>query len=320
MDRLPDISIIIPFLNEEENIEFLAKELNSFVERHKELQFEIILVNDGSTDQSIHNISHSCFPKNTRLINLSQNYGSHAALRSGVLHSTGRFISFTYADLQDPIDNILDMYSKAAAGNEIVWGYRRQTNNSFFERKFSGFYSGLMQRYVNVRYPSKGFDVVLFNSKVATALNKNIESNSSIFLQILNLGFRQDFIEYEKRARKAGNSKWTFSKKLKLLIDSFVAFSYTPIRMVSYAGILFFIIGLCWTTYIISRKLLYNDLVSGWPALVSILMIGFGITNISLGIIAEYLWRTLDASRKRPTFIIDEIVELDENLNEKKND
>jgi polyisoprenyl-phosphate glycosyltransferase len=168
-----------------------------------------------------------------------------------------------------------------------------------------------MQKYVNKRYPAKGFDVVLFNRKVADAVNKNVEGNSSVFLQILNLGFRQDFVEYQKAARTAGKSKWTIAKKIKLLIDSFVAFSFAPIRLVSFIGIIFFFLGLIWTGYIVFRKLVFDDLASGWPALLSILMIGFGITNISLGIIAEYLWRTLDASRKRPVFIIDEIVELD---------
>ncbi len=100
------------------------------------------------------------------------------------------------------------------------------------------------------------------------------------------------------------------SKKIKLFIDSFVAFSYAPIRLVTIIGISMFIVGSLWTVYIIARTLIFHDLASGWPALVSILMIGFGITNISLGIIAEYLWRTLDASRKRPVFIIDKIVEL----------
>lgn len=97
---------------------------------------------------------------------------------------------------------------------------------------------------------------------------------------------------------------------MKLFIDSFVAFSFAPIRLVSMVGISFFIVGVFWTTYIILRKLIFNDLASGWPALMSILTIGFGITNISLGIIAEYLWRTLDASRKRPLFIIDEVIQL----------
>jgi dolichol-phosphate mannosyltransferase len=97
---------------------------------------------------------------------------------------------------------------------------------------------------------------------------------------------------------------------MKLFIDSFVAFSFAPIRLVSMVGIGFFIVGIAWTIYIILRKLIFNDLAAGWPALMSILMVGFGITNISLGIIAEYLWRTLDASRKRPLFIIDEVIEL----------
>jgi dolichol-phosphate mannosyltransferase len=143
-------------------------------------------------------------------------------------------------------------------------------------------------------------------------VNKNVEANSSIFLQILGLGFRQESISYKKRERQTGVSKWTLSKKIKLFIDSFVAFSYAPIRFVTIVGIIFFIVGMIWTLYIVIRKIFFQDLAAGWPALMSILMIGFGITNISLGIIAEYLWRTLDASRKRQVYIIDEIKILKE--------
>lgn len=312
MSQSPDITVIIPFLNEEDNIERLGTELNKFTGEKHHLQFEIILVNDGSTDSSVEMIRKTKFPPLTKVISFSQNYGSHAALRAGIMHARGKHITFLYADLQDPIENIAVMYNKEMEGNDIVWANRAGTQNSFFERQFSKFYSRLMKKYVNKRYPTKGFDVVLFNRKVAEAVNRNIEGNSSVFLQILNLGFRQDFVEYQKAARKAGKSKWTLAKKIKLLIDSFVAFSFAPIRMVSFIGILFFLIGILWTGYIVIRELLFNDLASGWPALMSILMIGFGITNISLGIIAEYLWRTLDASRKRPVFIVDEIIELDQ--------
>ena len=312
METRHDITIIIPFLNEEENIERLAAGLTTFIESRPDLNFEVILVNDGSTDDSVNMIRRTKFPQHTRLISLSQNFGSHAALRAGILHAKGKYITFVYADLQDPIGNITLMYDKIVNGNDIVWAHRAGTENSFFERTFSRFYSMLMKKYVNRRYPPKGFDVVMFNQKVAAELNKNIEANSSIFLQVLNMGFMQDFVEYQKKARKAGKSKWTLAKKIKLFIDSFVAFSFVPIRLVSYIGILFFIVGIIWTIYIVLRKILYDDLAPTWPALVSILMIGFGITNISLGIIAEYLWRTLDASRKRPVFIIDKIIELEE--------
>jgi glycosyltransferase involved in cell wall biosynthesis len=312
MNSTPDITIIIPFLNEEDNIERLGCELLKFAESSQDIRFEIVLVNDGSTDNSVEMIRQTKFPGQAKLISFSQNYGSHAALRAGIMHAKGKYVTFLYADLQDPIENISTMYEKELEGNDIIWAHRAGTQNSLFERWFSKFYSRLMQKYVNKRYPNKGFDVVLFNRKVADAVNKNIEGNSSVFLQILNLGFKQDFVEYKKAARKTGKSKWTLAKKIKLLIDSFVAFSFAPIRMVSMVGILFFIIGVIWTGYIVFRELVFKDLKAGWPAMMSILMIGFGITNISLGIIAEYLWRTLDASRKRPVFIIDEIIELKE--------
>ena len=305
-----NISIIIPFLNEEGNIENLARELTDFTRNHSSLSFEIILVNDGSTDRSVLKINNAHFPKNTKLINLSQIYGSHAALRAGILNATAEYIAFLYADLQDPLENIIAMYSEIIKGNDIIWANRVGVNNSFSEKLFSHVYSKLMQKYVNSNYPKKGFDIVMFNNKVQIQLNKNIEANSSIFLQILNLGFKSDFIEYSKRERVSGISKWTISKKIKLFIDSFVAFSFVPIRFVSLVGILFFIVGVLWSFYIFSRKLLYDDLLTGWAAITSILLLGFGITNISLGIIAEYLWRTLDASRKRPVFIIDEIIDL----------
>lgn len=168
----------------------------------------------------------------------------------------------------------------------------------------------MMKKYVTKLYPENGFDIVMFSKKISALLNNGIEANSSIFLQILTLGFKQEFIFYKKQPRKKGKSKWTLNKKIKLFIDSFIAFSYAPIRFVTGVGIFLFIIGIIFSAYLITRKLLYNDLQSGWPMLISILTLGFGITNISLGIIAEYLWRTLDSSRKRPVFIIDEIIEL----------
>jgi dolichol-phosphate mannosyltransferase len=150
----------------------------------------------------------------------------------------------------------------------------------------------------------------MFNEKVKHVFNKSVESNSNYILQLLSLGFIYTFIDYEKKNRKKGKSKWKLANKLKLIVDSFISFSYLPIRFVSVIGVLFFLSGIMWTSYIILRKFIVGDLASGWPTLISILLLGFGITNISLGIVAEYLWRTLDVSRNRPIFIIDEIIEL----------
>lgn len=305
------VSIIIPLYNESEGIPLLVNALNDFFNENKEVPVEVLFVNDGSSDNSFYLLQNQKFYNfDVQLISLSKNYGSHAALRAGILHAKMEYITFMYADLQDPLDLIFQLYEKAKSGADIVWASRNNTNSTFFESLFSGFYAKLMQKFAFSNFPEKGFDIVLFNSKVSKVLNNNIESNSSIFLQILGMGFRQDAIGYNKQERKIGKSKWTISKKIKLLIDSFVAFSYAPIRLVSLIGVLFFAVGIFWTIYIVSRKLIYDDLASGWPMLTSILLLGFGVTNIGLGIIAEYLWRTLDASRKRPVFIIDKIVEL----------
>ena len=305
------VSVIIPIYNEYEGIPFLVENLNSFFGDHPRLRSEVIFVNDGSKDGSFERLQemvHKTYK--AKIISLSRNFGSHAALRAGISISSGELVCFNYADLQDPLELILQLEEKTKEGMDIIWAHRESTKVSLGEKTFSSLYAYLMKKFAFSNFPDKGFDIVMFNKKVADQVKNNVEANSSIFLQILGMGFHQSSISYKKRERKTGISKWTISKKIKLFIDSFVAFSYAPIRMVTIIGILMFFFGLLWTLYIITRKLVFHDLASGWPALMSILTIGFGITNISLGIIAEYLWRTLDASRKRPVFIIDKIVEL----------
>ncbi|TAE18431.1 MAG: glycosyltransferase [Bacteroidetes bacterium] len=304
-----NLSVIIPFLNESGNIERLTTELDTFFSKKMDLKVEVIFVDDGSTDNSLELLQQARYTHYTpKVIKLSKNYGSHAALRAGILHAEGAYISFMYADLQDPLELITQMYALAQERHEIVWAVRKTTQSGFSERLFSQTYSYLMKKYAIKNFPAKGFDIVMFGQKVRRELNQNIELNSSIFLQILTMGFQQTTIEYDKQARQAGKSKWTFSKKVKLFVDSFIAFSFAPIRFVTFVGILLFILGSLYGAYIVGRKLIYNDLEQGWASLIAILMVGFGITNISLGIIAEYLWRTLDASRKRPLFIIDDII------------
>lgn len=306
-----DISVIVPFLNEKDNLERLVFELNNYFSSLVGLKVEVIFVDDGSEDGSLEllkKLDHVSYK--ARVIKLSKNFGSHSALRSGVMQAKSPFITFMYVDLQDPLDLILKMYNKCKMANDIVWATRNSTNVGLIEKLFSKMYAKLMQKYVIKTFPENGFDIVMFNEKVKNELNQNIETNSSIFLQILTLGFKQEVITYDKQARKVGKSKWTLSQKIKLVIDSFVAFSYTPIRFVSILGIILSLTGFIVAIYIIFRAVFAKDLNQGWPTLISVLMMGFGVTNISLGIIAEYLWRTLDASRKRKVYIIDEVTDI----------
>ena len=151
---------------------------------------------------------------------------------------------------------------------------------------------------------SNGF-VVLF-----PVSSNNVESNSSIILQIMDYGFKYYSFSVDYSARSTGKSKWTFAKKVKVFIDSFVAFSFMPIRLVSIIGICMFVIGVIIGIATIVNKIMNPDVPIGYSTLASIMALGFGITNISLGIIAEYLWRTYDAARKRPVFLVSSVEEL----------
>ena len=309
MDSQFEVSIIIPFLNEEDGILELISKIEEYYQI-REFNFEIIFIDDGSTDSTRLKLKNNNFLFPCKLISLSKNFGPHSAVRAGIVHSKSKFITCLPADLQVSFDALAKMYFKIVENNDIVFAIREENDNSFIENFFSRLHAYLMRKYVAKDFPLSGLETFMINEKVQKILNENIESNSSLHLQIFTLGFNKKLINIAKKTRKNGKSKWTTSKKIKLLIDSFVSFSFLPIRMVSLVGIIFFVVGLVWVGYTIYRKFMYNDLVSGWPALLSILLIGFGITNISLGIIAEYLWRTLDYSRKRPVFIVDEIIDL----------
>jgi len=305
------VSVIIPFFNEAENIKGLVNQMSDFFSKRNEFQGEVIFVDDGSTDGSLdllRKLRHSHYE--VRVVKFSRNFGSHAALRAGILNSTGDFVCFIYADLQDPLELIYDLYRKCEEGYDIVWATRRKAKVFALGKIFSKLYALMMRKFVVPGFPENGFDIVMFTNKVRREVNDNIEANSSLFLQILFLGFNQTWIVYDKVQRRVGKSKWTVAKKLKLFIDSFVAFTYAPIRFVTVVGITLFVSGFFWAIYILGRVMILSDLNQGWPALICVLVTGFGVTNISLGIIAEYLWRTLDAARKRKVFVIDEVIQL----------
>ncbi len=303
------ISVIIPCFNEEPNLDELIKRLGEFGESNKAISLEIIFVDDCSTDgtyrklQSYKHENYSC-----RLIKLSKNCGSHIAFRAGCSIARHSIVTQTSSDLQHPLTLITDTLKSMQSNNaDVVIAVRSNDYyESLFEKLFSRFYTKLVRKYAAANYPEGGFDVFMINGRVKALLNKHVEDNSSVMLQILSFGLTQNKINYDKAHRYKGKSKWTLTKKIKLFIDTFVAYSYAPLRFLTLTGFFLLFLGVVWSTYLIIRKITVGDLELGWPMLYSTIILGFGITNVSLGIIAEYLWRTLDASRNRPVFIIDQ--------------
>lgn len=307
------MSVIVPFLNERDGIELFCSTVDDFAE-NLVFPLELIFVDDGSSDNTSELIKAYSFShiKQVKLITLSKNFGSHAAIRAGVFNSTYDICTWMGSDLQEPIKFLQMSYEKILAGYDAVYVEKNSIKVSSINRGFSKLYSSMMRKYAVKNYASGGISNIVFNGKVKRLLNGNIESNSSIMLQIMDAGFKNCIISLDYKERAAGVSKWTLSKKIKLFIDSFVAFSFFPIRIVSVIGIVMFLIGIAIGMVVVINKFLNPTVPIGYSTLTSIMAIGFGITNISLGIIAEYLWRAYDAARKRPVFIVSDISVLKE--------
>ncbi len=305
------MSVVVPFLNEAEGISAYCSAMDRYA---GEVQFpiELVFVDDGSTDNTaeaihafqFHNISTA------KLVTLSKNFGSHAAIRAGVMHSTYDICTWMGSDLQEPIEFLQMSYEKMLQGYDTVYIEKNSIRVSKVNRGFSKAYSSLMRKYAVKNYSSGGISNIVFNRKIKQLLNENVESNSSIMLQIMDAGYRSVTISLDYRERFAGVSKWTLSKKIKLFIDSFVAFSFAPIRLVSLLGILMFLAGFIIGAVSVVNKIINPAVPIGYSTLAGIIALGFGITNISLGIIAEYLWRAYDAARRRPAFIVSEVIIL----------
>lgn len=306
------ISVIVPFLNEEKALPIFCETMDQYVQ---ELAFpvELVFVNDGSTDGSMQFLTEYTFEyvENARIIDLSRNFGAHSAVRAGIMHASYDICTWFGADLQEPLEILPIAYEKLHNSScEVVYFSKRTVGVSKINRFLSKVYSHLMKKYAIKTYSNEGTATVAFGKKVKENLNNNVESNSHIILQMMDMGYKYESISLDYHARSAGESKWSLSKKIKVFIDSFVGFSYMPIRLVSFTGITIFVLGLVIGVLTIINKFSNPTAPIGYSTLACILALGFGVTNISLGIIAEYLWRTLDVARKRPVFIISEIIEL----------
>lgn len=305
------VSLIVPFLNEEDGIELFCRTLDDYAAT---LSFpvELVFVDDGSTDATVKILRDVTFSSiaSVKLVELSKNFGSHAAIRAGLTVASYEICTWLGSDLQEPLELIPIAYEKINSGVNAVYVEKKSIKVSKANRAFSMIYSFLMQKYAVKNYASGGISTIVFDGAIKNVLNENIESNSSIMLQIMDSGFKSETISLDFNERSAGVSKWTLKKKIKLFIDSFVAFSFAPIRLVSIVGVLMFLVGVLIGIEAVVNKIINPAVPMGYSTLISLISVGFGITNISLGIIAEYLWRAYDAARKRPVFIIKKTSEL----------
>lgn len=301
------LSIITPVYNEEENLNIIHERLVSVLTDLK-IKFEWIIVDDHSTDSSF-GIIKSIARKNENVfgIRLSKNYGSHKAILSGLRESKGQIAVVLASDLQDPPEIIPEMIHKWKSGSQIIWAVRnKRIGESFLTNLFSLFYYWIMRKIVGVKdLPSKGADFFLIDRKIIESLKLFTETNLNIFSLLTWMGFKQDSIYYDKQARLHGKSGWTVRKKIKLLFDSIASFSHFPIRIMTYFGFIIAFIGFVYSVFTFNNAL-SGIPIPGWSSIIIIITFLGGFQIVMIGVVGEYLWRVLDESRKRPTFLIED--------------
>ena len=270
------------------------------------MEYEIIFVDDGSKDKSyevMQNIAK--LDENIKNVKLSRNFGEHSALLAGLSQCTGDCAVRKAADLQEPSEMILDMIKKYEEGNEVVLAVRTDREEPISQKAFSNLYAFLMRKLALPNMPKGGFDTFLIDRQIIDLLVKMQERNTSLMSQILWAGFKIATVPYVRKKREIGKSKWTLSKKIKLVYDSLLSFSYFPIKMITMMGFFNFLISLIVLFFIIYKKATGLIDVEGYASIIMIMLMGFGIIMLSIGILGEYLWRTYDAARRRPPYIIE---------------
>jgi len=300
-----EISAVIPFLNEEKNLKPLYKRLKIVLEKISD-SHEIIFVNDGSTDKS-EILVKSIIKKDskTKLISFSRNFGHMAAIHAGLTSSKGNWVTVLDADLQDPPETILKMYKKAMEGFEVIYGIKTKRKEDVFRRTLFKAYYILLNSISYYKMPLDSGTFSLLNRRVVNILTKLPERNKYFSGLRAWTGFRQAGILYERDKRYKGKPA-SFRRLFNLAFDGLLSFSYVPLRISSFLGIIFAAFAFLFILIIFILRLFFQIGIIGWASTISTILLIGGVQLITLGIIGEYMARIYDEVKKRPEYIVKE--------------
>ena len=294
------ISLITPAFNEGSNLPMLHERLTAVF---RQLDWEWIIVDDHSRDNTFEVIERlvASDPR-VRGIRLAYNSGSHLAFTCGLRHASGEVAALMVADLQDPPELLIQMLERWRSGVQVVWAVRRHQPG---DGSGTQLYYWIMRNLVGMNdMPATGADFFLVDRVVIDAFLAAADRHVSIFALMMWLGFRREFIQYDKQPRTRGRSGWTLAKKLKLVVDSIVGFSDFPIWWLTYAGVAALVAAL---VPAIVAVVAYSGLNAALLLLAALVIGLFGCHLIALAILGHYVWRGLDAARKRPLYSIEAV-------------
>jgi polyisoprenyl-phosphate glycosyltransferase len=297
--------IVVPFLNELENLKGYHARVAEVRALLPDYRVEFHFVDDGSSDGSFEFLTANPIP-GTHVIRFSKNFGSHYAIFAAIDRCRDAdYLTFMSADMQEKPDLVVELLRAIqSADAQLAFAVRKNRSAPLLDRLTSRGYNWFTRRFVFKDSPPLGADVFLANRQVIELLQSIPEKNTSIYGILYLIGFKRVFVEYEQEPRRKGKSRWTLTKKLKLLSDTVVAFTILPLRLITLMGVFFSFAGFAFGALEIVLYFQGKITLTGFATVITILTFGFGLVILMIGVISEYLWRMFDQVRPRPRYIV----------------
>lgn len=303
----PMVSVVIPVYFNEGSIPALGQKL-VWLETTltaKGVALEVIFVDDGSEDNSLQELLLVRGRlTQSKVVKLARNFGAVSAHRAGLKFVNGDCYVVIAADLQDPIETIVDMVDAWRSGDRFVICQRAKRRDPLTTRLYAALYYRILKAIVTDKYPRGGYDLALVDRQLFRELakaGKNVNPN----LFLVSLGFKPRIFAYERSERKHGRSRWTFRKRVKFFVDSILGFSMVPVRIVTLFGLAAAVLSFLYGLNVLIAGILGLIEVRGFPTLAFLVSFFAGLMLFTLGMIAEYIWRIYDELSGRPDAIVD---------------
>jgi glycosyltransferase involved in cell wall biosynthesis len=307
------ISIVVPVYRNENSIPELLDRLTQLHDATRG-NIEAVLVVDGSPDRCLELLAQALpdAPFPSQLITLSRNFGSFPAIVAGLAHARGELYAVMCADLQEPLDLVLEFRRRLLSGEcDVVVGIRVGRDDPFWARLFATMFWRVYRILVRCDIPTGGVDVFGCNQRFRDHLLNLKERNTTLIGLIFWLGFTRSEVSYRRLPRQSGRSAWTLARRVRYLLDSAFAFSDLPMRIMTTSGLAGMALAVALAAIVVYARLRGDISVPGYTATVLTVMFFGGLNSLGLGLIGEYLWRTFENTKGRPGYIVARRAEFD---------
>jgi undecaprenyl-phosphate 4-deoxy-4-formamido-L-arabinose transferase len=306
----PYVSVVIPVYNEQENLEALFTRLTEVMDRLGK-PFEILFTNDGSRDRSGAMLKeyHERRPKQVRVIDFNGNFGQHMAIMAAFERARGDVVVTLDADLQNPPEEIPKLLSAIEAGHDVVGGYRKNRQDTFFRKHASKIINGIRAKITNIRMRDQGCMLRAYRKNIIESIVASEETSTFIPALAYSFAANPAEVEVEHAARAAGESKYRLYDLIRLNFDLMTGFSVVPLQVFTLFGMVVSILSTLFVVYLFIRRLIIGPEAEGVFTLFAILYFLVGIGIMGLGIIGEYIGRIYKEVRRRPRFVIRKVYE-----------